>query len=645
LKSSTILILFLFLSLICLKAQAQICQGSLGDPIINNTFGAGSNPGAPLSAATTAYQYKNGDCPPDGFYTVITNTNSCFGNTWHTITADHTGNNANGYFMLVNAKVEPSAFFIDTVRGLCSNTTFQFSAWIANVLKPSACGSNGIQPNITFSIEKLDGTVLQTSNTGNISSNAFPQWEPKAFFFTTPIGISDIVLRMTNNAAGGCGNDLAIDDITFRACGPLLTPNITGGSPATSASHCEGIAKNYNFTCSLSAGFNNPSYQWQQSFNGIPYTDINGQNSPTFSKNFLASASFGIWRYRLTVAEAGNLNSNQCRISSEPITIDIVPKITTTATSNGVLCEGKILQLSATGGATFDWTGPNGFSASGNAVALNNVQQINAGKYYVLVKDATGCENLDSTIVAINPAPIANTGFADSIICLGESLTLLSNGGGTYQWKPATALDDATSANPLAKPTIETEYKVIVTNQFNCTDTAYTSVKVIERPLVDAGPDKIIVANKSTMLEGTIVGNVNSFIWSPTQFINNVNLLKPIVNPPSDKKYYLTATNDCGITSDSMFVKIYQGIFIPNTFTPNGDTNNDTWNIPALEAFPLHELVVYNRYGQIMFSRKQSFNAWNGKFKGEALPTGAYTYVIDLKNGTPILKGTILLVR
>jgi gliding motility-associated-like protein len=628
----------------CIQIQAQQCQGSLGDPIINNTFGTGSNPGAALSAATTAYLYKNGDCPSDGFYTVITNTNGCFGNTWHAITSDHTGN-TNGYFMLVNASIQPSAFFIDTVRGLCSNTTFQFAAWIANVLKPTACSPNPIQPNITFSIEKLDGTVLQTFNTNNIPATNNPQWIQYSYFFSTPLGVSDIILRMTNNAPGGCGNDIAIDDITFRACGPLLSPNILGGLPTTTASHCEGIAKNYNFTCSLSAGFNNPSYQWQQSFNGIPYTDINGQNSPTFSKNFLASASFGIWRYRLTVAEAGNLNSIQCRISSEPIMIDIVPKITTTATSNGVLCEGKILQLSATGGATFDWTGPNGFSASGNAVALNNVQQINAGKYYVLVKDAAGCENLDSTIVAINPAPIANTGFPDSIICLGESLTLLSNGGGTYQWKPATALDDATSANPLAKPTIETEYKVIVTNQFNCTDTAYTSVKVIERPLVDAGPDKIIVANKSTMLEGTIVGNVNSFIWSPTPFINNVNLLKPIVNPPSDKKYYLTATNDCGITIDSMFVKIYQGIFIPNTFTPNGDTKNDTWNIPALEAFPLHELVVYNRYGQIMFSRKQSFNTWNGKFKGEALPTGAYTYVIDLKNGTPILKGTILLVR
>ncbi len=57
-------------SLFCTPALAQLCQGSLGDPLVNISFGSGTNPGAPLAAAATGYQFVSGDCPGDGFYTV-----------------------------------------------------------------------------------------------------------------------------------------------------------------------------------------------------------------------------------------------------------------------------------------------------------------------------------------------------------------------------------------------------------------------------------------------------------------------------------------------------------------------------------------------------------------------------------------------
>ena len=77
-------IVFVFIILLSVNdAVAQLCQGSFGDPIVNITFGAGSNPAASLSAATTAYGYVLNDCPADGFYTVRNNSNDCFGSSWH----------------------------------------------------------------------------------------------------------------------------------------------------------------------------------------------------------------------------------------------------------------------------------------------------------------------------------------------------------------------------------------------------------------------------------------------------------------------------------------------------------------------------------------------------------------------------------
>src|SRR5450432_2681980 len=140
-----------------ISVNAQLCQGSLGDPIVNITFGSGSNPGPSLAAATTSYQYVFTDCPNDGFYTVINSTFNCFGNTWQNVRSDHTGD-PNGYFMLINASFEPSAFYLYTVKGLCASTTYEFAAWIMNVLLQSACRFSGIQPNLTFTIENTDGT-------------------------------------------------------------------------------------------------------------------------------------------------------------------------------------------------------------------------------------------------------------------------------------------------------------------------------------------------------------------------------------------------------------------------------------------------------------------------------------------------------
>jgi hypothetical protein len=178
---------------------AQLCQGSLGDPVVNISFGSGSYFGNPLSAATTSYTFQQSYCPFDGYYTVVNKTSFCFADTWHTLSHDHTGDE-DGYFMLVNASYQPGDFYVDTIRGLCPNTTFEFAAWVVNVLKPIACLNNGIKPNLTFSIETSAGIKLKTLNTGDVPADNTPVWKQYGFFFKTPPGISDVVVRIRNNA-------------------------------------------------------------------------------------------------------------------------------------------------------------------------------------------------------------------------------------------------------------------------------------------------------------------------------------------------------------------------------------------------------------------------------------------------------------
>src|SRR5258705_5315815 len=138
---------------ISIFSTAQLCNGSLGDPVVNITFGSGA--GGDTNFAAPGYTYTNSVCPNDGSYTITSSSSGCFNNSWHSVTADHTGN---GDFMLVNASVQPADFFLSTVTNLCPNTIYEFSAWIMNVLR----SASGIQPNITFSIETTSGAILKT---------------------------------------------------------------------------------------------------------------------------------------------------------------------------------------------------------------------------------------------------------------------------------------------------------------------------------------------------------------------------------------------------------------------------------------------------------------------------------------------------
>lgn len=621
------------------KLDAQICNGSLGDPIINITFGAGPNPGAPLSAATTSYQYFNSDCPNDGFYALRNSTNSCFGNTWHSIT-DHTGN-PNGYFMLVNASIQPSAFYLDTVKGLCGNTTYEFAAWILNILKPTSCGGAGIQPDLTFRIERTDGTVLQSYNTNNIPGTNTPEWKQFGFFFTTPASATDVVLRIVNNSQGGCGNDLALDDITFRPCGPQITTSITG-TTATTVTSCEGTSKTYTFNSNLSIGFNNPLVQWQQRYNNGAWTDIPGAIFSSYTFNIASSAAAGIYAFRVAAAEAGNMNVPQCRIASTPLIVVIASNPPAAVSNNGPVCEGDTITLTSTGNSA-SWIGPNGFISNNPQVIIGNAQPIHSGRYYVTTVNGS-CNRSDSINVIVNANPVITVSEEEMLLCDGDTVNVSVTGADTYSWSPATGLSSATSSEISIHAKDSMIYSVIG-KLAGCSDTATIKVNVITKPVADAGSDKTIMEGNAVQLFGTVKGDSISYYWMPDVEITGVQTLSPVISPKMDTSYILLVVSNagCGMAADTMHVHVYKRLNIPNAFSPNNDGVNDSWMIKGLDTYPKAVVTIFNRYGQPVFTTS-NFSYWDGRSKGKRLPAGTYYYLVDLHNQFEPLAGWLELV-
>jgi len=611
---------------------------SLGDPVVEITFGSGTATHAGALAAdsgSTSYTYTSADFPNDGSYTIEKTTNTP--NTWWT-TTDHTGNTG-GYMMVVNASVSKTDYFYKReVDNLCGGTTYQFSAWVGNLLRYSDISP----PDITFSIETTGGTVIQSYNTGPVSQrkDSF-KWIQFAFNFTLPAGTGNLIIKMTNNSNGGApANDLALDDITFSPYGPSLVAGF-GSATGASITECAGQTKAYTLTAAAPVGYTNPAYQWQVN-TGSGWKDISGATKLSYTA---APTTQGTYKYRLATAGAANINSESCRVVSNVLTITVDSAPTVTASSNTPVCTGNTLSLSSSSGTSYSWTGPNGFTSTIQNPSLSNITTAAAGDYTVTVTTGN-CSASATTAAAVYAQPIANAGN-DVTICEGDNTTLSAGGGTSYSWSPATGLSDPAIANPVASPTDTTTYTVTVSNSNACTATASVVVNVLQKPAARAVAYEEITQGQSVTLSGKAKGTAVTYYWTPNEYLSSDTVLNPVATPPEDITYTLHVTSTVGCGSEAtadVFVRVYKAVIIPNTFTPNNDGINDTWNITALDTYPESVTRIFDRYGGIVFKSTGYTKAWDGTYNNKRVAPGTYYYIIDLKNGKKI-SGWVLVLR
>lgn len=428
--------------------QLGFCTGSSGAPIFFENFGSGTSYGPALPAGTTNYTYVNSGFPNDGQYTLYYRTDLIVNNWLYSL--DHTPDNQpdglNGKSLIVNASNTPGQFYKRTVTGLCSNTKFEFSAWVINIINSASggCPGTGIPVNVTFEIWDITETILlQSGNTGNINGTPNPIWNQFGLLFTMPNGQTSVILKMRNNGSGGCGNDLAIDDIMFRACGEYSTITNTG-NPSNSISICQNETITNNILQVSTTGSGTNVYQWQQSNDNITYTDITGQNTNTYLIPNLTTTTY----YRVKVAnDIANINNDFCSTLSDFFAVNITP-LPNTPVSNGDQhkCANQNTTLSVTVNTN---ESANWYDAptSGNLLLANSTTYSTniLGTYYVEAYNiSVGCKS--TSRVAVTLLPMATLTYNGSTtICSSEttSINLIpSNNTYSFSWT-------ATSTNVL----------------------------------------------------------------------------------------------------------------------------------------------------------------------------------------------------
>ncbi len=301
-----------------MHGQLGFCQGNSGDPIFTETFGSGTNYGPQLPAGTTTYNFIGNSGPQDGQYSIGRNT---FSYGWN-LPSDHTSD-TNGKCLIVNASFSEGEFYRTTVAGLCEVTTYEFSSWLINILPNSGCGGNGIPVNVKFEIwDNTDTNLLASGDTGNIFGTSAPTWNQYGLVFQTLVGQTSVILKMINNGSGGCGNDLAIDDIVFKTCGDYVS--VSDSVSNASINLCSSQTP-YTTTLTVTPDFSVFSshfYQWQESIDGISWIDIVGETNQNIALTGITTTTF----YRSKVAESMvNLNNSSCNTVSDMFHVNIIP--------------------------------------------------------------------------------------------------------------------------------------------------------------------------------------------------------------------------------------------------------------------------------------------------------------------------------
>jgi gliding motility-associated-like protein len=339
--------------------------------------------------------------------------------------------------------------------------------------------------------------------------------------------------------------------------------------------------------------------------------------------------------------------------NADNITITVNPKPIVNAGEDIVICEGSSAQLDAKGAYTYSWSPEATLSCTtcNNPVAKPTVNTT----YTVIGKDNIGCSDSDKvTVSIIERGPV--TYGPDAEFCVGGSAELYATGGSSYLWIPADGLNNHQIAKVKAAPNTTTKYAVIV-KQGDCfVDTGYINVTVHQLPVVELGPDVTIGGGTSTQLNA-VGENLVSFAWTPTSHLSCENCDNPVASPRRTTEYKVKVTDKYGCEgSDNITVRVLcqnSQIFIPNTFTPNGDGVNDMFFPQGKGLDYVKSFRVYSRWGELVFSRddmkiNDPAAGWDGTFKSTPLKPDVFVYIINAycESGEPIeLKGDISLVR
>jgi gliding motility-associated-like protein len=286
------------------------------------------------------------------------------------------------------------------------------------------------------------------------------------------------------------------------------------------------------------------------------------------------------------------------------------------------------------------------------------------GTYIVTqnVTTETGCQNSYSDTVRVyrTPEPLI---VGPDEVCINNSIefnarTVFPDSLTNWRW---TYGNGQTSTLPniveLYKVAGQSTIQLAASNQLGCSSDTAKTVNVWPLPTIQHDPEIVIPVGAGMNLPITYSNNISTYTWTPDKSLSCANCAIPFANPQFTTTYKIAVVDSNGCKAVSSIVVrvicVDKNYFIPNTFSPNNDGQNDVFFPRGSGVDRIQSMRIFNRWGEIVFEKKNfpansQADGWNGMIRGTPAASDAYIYIIEVicDNGQIIpIKGNVALIR
>lgn len=374
------------------------------------------------------------------------------------------------------------------------------------------------------------------------------------------------------------------------------------------------------------------------------------------SANIWAAGSQGITPYTYAWSNGGVTTASQTVTPNQnttyvvtvtdmclqTITGDVIITVATTDVNAGndvTICAGDAANLFATGGTSYLWS-------EGSTTPNITVSPLQTTSYSVT---ATGvCIPIDTVTVFVNPLPIVILSQPDPV-CAGEDVEISTQGADVFIWSssPADGTLNGQTTNSIihVNPNVTTVYTVVATDSNNCINSAQVTALIYPSPRADFIMDPDVVSSFEPIVNFIDMSSGPPETWYWDFGDNQFSDIQHPVHIYSDSggvfPVTLTVSNQFGcedVLIKYVTVQPDHVIYIPNSFSPDGDGINDEFVIfstgVSLRDF---DMMIFDRWGNLIFHSEDMFISWDGKYNNNVVQNGVYHYRLLYRDKTNLL--------